>query len=194
MFTYEEVDLERFVKHLAGRFRNEECVGMEFDDLVAELNYEIVKVLQNKKYDILPLEQMKAVLRTSCDFRISELRYRYYVTHRKMAQNDISIELEICENKESEYSVESTYDSICRVEETRNYLSKSAKIVFDAVILGNNPMLTTIFQESMKESEKKPSNRLKTWQVAEAIDMPVSTVNKAFKEIKLAYAEVMNER
>ena len=81
--------IARFVVYLAGLNGNPEVIGMEFDDLVSELNLEIVKC--DKAYQNLPTEQYKAVMRKVCDFRISELKYRYYKTRRRLGNVNLLV-------------------------------------------------------------------------------------------------------
>jgi len=183
-------DLTGFVKYLAGRNQNTECIGMEYDDLISELLLELVK--SHDRYKHLPEGQYKAVMRRICDNRIGELQYRHYKTARKEAVHNTSLDLEISLTIRSGENVERIVESNERVAETRKRLSPTAQLVFDTVIIDENEVLSGIFKMAAKRSTRKPSDILKTWQVAEATGMDEKAINKAFKEIKRAYAEVLS--
>jgi hypothetical protein len=183
-------DLTGFVKFLAGQNQNPDCVGMEYDDLISELLLELVK--SHDRYKDLPEGQYKAIMRRICDNRISELKYRHYVTHRKESVSNISLDLEIVMSCRSEENVVGVVESNERVAETRKRLSPTSQLVFDAVIVDEDEVLANIFKVAAKRSTRKPSDILKTWQVAEATGMEVKAIDKAFREIKRAYREVSN--
>ena len=87
------VELEKFVHFLASKNANPNNVMMEYDEIVSELMLEMVKGL--RAYKDLPKGQLKAVIRRMMDNRVSELRYRFYVTHRVAENTSISIDLEV---------------------------------------------------------------------------------------------------
>jgi hypothetical protein len=133
--------------------------------------------------------------------RLGELKHRFYGTHRKAAKLSISIEMdESAENMVDPAAVTpevyliNTADSDARVTATRSKLSSTAQKVFDAVIYGNEKLETVMRLSAVRANAtfKYPTMNLKSWQVAEALLMPVPAVQQAFNDIKVAYAEVCN--
>ena len=203
-------EMIKFVHYLAGRNPG---LAVEYDDIVGELMLELVKGVQS--YPELPHEQLKAVLRRMMDNRISELKYRFHVTHRKQALFDISLSLDIsirdakklgaghCEG-EGAIPVEELiaggddpaeiFESKERVRAVRKQLSPISKSVFDSLILGNSMLAQVVWLSSMRASVVFGSRAVKVrpWHIADALHMDEKEVKIALKDIKRAYQEVIN--
>ena len=129
--------LERLVRYLANLNVNDENIMMSVDDIISELNEEILKGLQYYKDKNYSDDDMVNILKRMCYNRISELRYRYYVTCRKNEKNSVSVDMEIEFEVETEDgNPEELFASSMRVAETYNVLkSEYAKEIFRKVIL-----------------------------------------------------------
>jgi len=204
-------EMVKFVHYLAGRNPG---LAVEYDDIVGELMLELVKGVQ--AYPHLPREQLKAVLRRMMDNRISELKYRYHITHRKQALFDISLSLDVsihdakrigCSVGDGDGAIPmeeiiaggddpaEIYDSKERVMGVRNQLSPISKSVFDSLISGNNMLAMLVWLSSIRASAVFGSRAVKvrSWHIADALHMDEKEVKIALKDIKRAYREVMND-
>lgn len=203
--------LEKFVHYLAGK-----NVGpqLEYDDLVGELMLELAKGL--KAYPDLPVEQLMAVLRKMMDNRISELKYKFYLTSRKDALYTISLSIEVGATDIKDvrpYSKEvaeghpveeliqeqgsdpaDIYESKERVMAVRSQLSPSAKRVFDAIVKGNQQLAKLVWLSAIRSGYifKSRAAKMRSWHVADALQMDEREVKRALKEIKTVYREVAN--
>lgn len=192
------VEMEKFIHYLAGR--NSSMV-VEYDDIVQELMVELVKGVQ--AYPSLQREQLKAVLRKMMDNRIAELRYRYYVTHRKQELFNISIDMEINVG-DSIYPFEELleggddpavlYESKERVMQLRNMLSLTAQQVFDSLIFGNNQIAMLAWLSAIRAKYIFGSRvvRVRPWHIADALCLEEKEVKAAIREIKSVW-RVYNE-
>jgi hypothetical protein len=188
-------------------------IMMDADELFGELLEEVAKGL--KAYKNLPHEQKLAVIRRMMDNRVSELRYRYYKTHRKQHNTDLSIEAHQFDGDDndryelegdisvtdvlSHASADNPVDLVAsaeRVEMTRILLSPKAKKVFDCLISTNNPRLSSLlYLQAMRSTAVGTAKNLaiKPHMIADALMMDVSEVSKCFNEIKTAYRRVCND-
>lgn len=209
--------ITKFASWLAGQSVRDVPL-MDYDEIRAELNLEIVKGIQH--YDGKPMNELLALLRRMCDNRISELKYRYTITHRKAAIIALPISVvDIDGGPEEEraggvggYSGKSSIgyrwvidnaveldaeiDSTTRVSETRRRLSPFSKKVFDAVIYGHPNMATQLLLSGTRAGyvyKSGGSIRPKPRHVAEALAVDEAIVKIAFKEIRQVYAEVRRE-
>lgn len=198
--------LEKFVHYLAHSKANGAFL-MDHDEISGELFEEMVKGYQ--RYGHLPQNQLLKVVKRMMDNRISELTYRYHVTHRKYALKARSLSGEMCEypsklddwteeiiwtSCENGSNVDELFDSKERVRQTFDALSISAERVLFALLYGC-PNLTAQIELSGRRSShiyKTPDReiKIKPWHVAEALLMDEAEVKKAFIEIKQTYIEV----
>lgn len=197
--------LRRFVYYLANEAsRGHTTPLMSPDEIIGELMYEIAKGI--KVYRDKPLDELLLLLKRMCDNRVSELRYRYYVTHRKAATASYTISVcfldrDTCDDHEfvggyQDYSFGEILASRWRVDETRRRLSQSAKQVFDAVVYGNTNIGDQIYLSGMRSSQvfkNGGSVRLKLRHVAEGLCMDLVDVRQCFGEIRRVYGEVCSE-
>jgi hypothetical protein len=204
--------LAQFVWWLTWNNCNEDHPCMNSQDLHSELQLELIKGIQC--YPWLPEEQLMAVLKRMLDNRVAELIHRFYGTHRKVEKLTISLEIdmdcreEIYEgfaNKMShdEYysngttpTPEELYASKERVERTKARLQPMARRVLDYILNDENDKLDMILRLSMLRAESKfssPHTNIKPRHVAEAMLLPEKVIKQSFKEISVAYMEVIQE-
>lgn len=184
-----------FVKWLSSNSVSGESVMMDYDEIVGELMLELVKGCRH--YSHLSKDKLAAVLRRMMDNRISELRYRYYKTHRIAERT-----MEDLYSKEHEallpsyVSVEELVESNELVHSVRERISDKAKIVFDALIFGNERMSEFVRLSEMRRiASGKPSSKhvkLTKSIVANSTVLSERDVYAAYREIRLAYREVCN--
>lgn len=187
------VRLVKLAYWMAGNNANQNNVMMSFDEIVGELLLEIVKGV--KHYEDLPDNELDAVIRKMMDNRISELKYRYYKTHRK---DELSLTVSLSDGDEwlneieGDESVDDIISSKHRVQETRTKLSDIAKEVFDALIFGNKRLSDMLKLSNMrgKAVYKNHKMRIKPYHVADALMISEAQVVKSYKEIRDAYQEV----
>jgi len=204
--------MTKFVYYLANRYHDPNNPMMAADEIAGELFFELAKSIE--RYGNLPLEKFKAVTRRMMDNRISELKYKYYVTHRKGHKNEVSIEMLVAARDESQLhsgmtevsdgiqvdeliggnDTEALYASADRVVELHKRLSPIAKEIFDALIFGND-RLNDFIELSIIRAEQVYKNftvKIKPYMLANALVIPESEVRSAMKEIEDVYAEVCN--
>ena len=178
---------------------------MEYDEVVGELLEEVAKGID--RYGNLPHAQQLAVIRRMCDNRVAELRYKYYITHRKEAR--LTLDISIFDPDESAAShpshrwlmdnaitVEGVVDSAFRVAETRRRLSSTVQAVFDAAIYPNNRMTTQILLSGKRSAAVYVGGgtvKVRPHHVAEALCITETAARRAFAEIRQIYKEVRQE-
>jgi len=201
-------DLVKFVKWLASSNHDEKDIMMDYDEIVGELLLELVKGVAH--YKELPREKLLAVIKKMMDNRISELRYKYYLTHRKAHALQISIErgrdgvvtedeysAEDLLDIEAEESVEGIIESKDVVKQVRSRLSPDSLKVFDTVVVGNNPRMLQFIAlnaERAKYVSGVRAGKMKITKdiVANAAVLPRRVVRRAYREISSVYKEVVN--
>lgn len=174
--TFDEVmtELEDFVhwlSHQAERQFGEYSDMMNSDDIAGELFLELWKGFIH--YQDKPAGELIALLKTMCDNRIGELKYRYFKTHRKVEASMVKIttlepedgaglgELVIIKGKlvdaeliSSETADDFMSDSVSdpakismsyqRVMEVRDALSQRSREMFDAIVTDNEEVKAEI--------------------------------------------------
>lgn len=213
MTEAEEEVLERiskFVSWLAGRSVRDVPL-MDYDEMRSELYFEVVKGM--RYYANKPMNELLALLRRMCDNRVSELKYKYTITHRKAAITALSISVvDIDPDEESRrggrssighrwvmdnaVELDAEINSATRVSETRCRLTPISRKIFDAVIYGHPNMATQLMLAGTRAGHVYKSGgsvRVKPRHVAEALAMDENVVKLSFKEIRQVYAEVRRE-
>jgi len=189
------VRLVKFAYWLAGNNQNQHCVLLSYDEIVGELLLELAKGLQH--YEDLPDDELDAVIRRMMDNRISELKYRFYKTHRKVElENNEFWSWDDCsewENSvEGKPDAEDIADSKRRVQATREKLSPIAKRVFDALIFGNKRLNVELKLSNKRANSvyKNHKVRVRPHHVADALLISEKQVIKSYNEIREVYQEV----
>lgn len=216
MLDFEDVydEMEDFVYWLANNEKREQIFLMDPDELIGELFEEMWKVFLHYQDDIDNLDEMKKVIKSSFDNRISELVYKYAVTHRSARLQAYSLD---DPDDPEDYNSRSSLEShivmnigadVCvdtdmlviskeRVEKTFIRLrGGDAAKVFSAVIHGDPLLKAQIQLSGLRASHVYKGGgtiKLKKWHVANALAMSERRVSQAFKEIRRVYEEVCNE-
>lgn len=196
--------ISKFVTWLAGKSARDVPL-MDFDEMVGELNFEVAKGIQY--YNGKPMNELLALLRRMCDNRVSELKYKYTVTHRKAAIVALPISVVDVDSDNGDgvgykWAIDNAVkpddeiDSAYRVSETRRRLSPISRKVFDAVIYGHSNMATQVKLSGTRAGYVYKTGgtiKVRPHHVAEALAMDEVIVKSSFKEIRLVYAEVRRE-
>jgi len=156
---------------------------------------ELAKGLQH--YEDLPDDELDAVIRRMMDNRISELKYKFYKTHRKIEISDssyVSLEdyIDYQTLKSDRPDAEDIADSKHRVQVTREELSPIAKRVFDALIFGNKRLNAELKLSNKRANSvyKNHKVRVRPHHVADALLISEKQVIKSYNEIREVYQEV----
>ena len=191
------VRLLKFAYWLAGNNQNPHSVMLNFDEIVGELLLELAKGLQH--YEDLPDNELDAVIRRMMDNRISELKYRFYKTHRKVELEEDKIEFWDWEDREKwdeiidgRPNAEDIATSKQRVKDTRDKLSPISKSVFDALIFGNDRLNVELRLSNKRANSvyKNHKVRVRPHHVADALLISEKQVIKSYNEIREVYQEV----
>jgi len=186
---------------------------MDAEEIAGELFCEIAKGM--RYYEDKPMDELLALLRRMCDNRMSELKYKYYRTHRIAMVYALSIDVldnpEECaplsERRHLPMGVSvqlgdevadtaTLVESAIRVQETRRRLSLIGQRVFDAVVYPNHNMTQQVLLASMRASAVYKGGgtvKVKPRHVAEALCLSLSVVKRAFTEIRETYKKVREE-
>ena len=196
---FEEVYLElhKFVVWLANKVSDshKDADLMNFDDVECELNLEMWKGY--RRYNHLPHDQLLAVIRKMMDNRISELRYRYFKTHRKQEIYNLSINELDDDTSFTNYGEKlvdagsadplQLYISNEYVLEVRIRLSDNAKRVFDAVIYGNERVNDMIRLSGIRNAYAYKNGgtlKIRVHHIADALCMDLNDVKVGWNEIR----------
>lgn len=209
-------ELNDLVHYLAIRYSETATeVLMEKDEIVGELYEELWKGCLYYQKRNLPIKQMLTVLKVMLSNRVAELRYKYYRTHRKIGQLNISIDIYAVDDSEamnveeslnydpmqdlvSTFAIDpaSIYDSQELLSIIRKALDEVAQQIFDALIYGNEQLALHVWLSSVRSSEVNKSDRpakLKPYHIASALCLPEVEVKLAMKTIKQIVIEVTDE-
>jgi hypothetical protein len=160
------------------------------DEILCELFEEMAKGL--KHYKDLPYSQKLAVIRRMMDNRISELRYKYYLTYRGESKHDVSIEndnqeVAVCASKE--LSPEDRLILKDNYQELYDSVSDGAREVLDCVMRDSNPRFLEIMKLHAIRNEGR-SQRIRPHMIADALLISEEEARRRIAEIKLAYRRI----
>lgn len=197
------IDLIKFAKFLASQSQDDRQVLMEYDELVGELLFEVSKGL--KYYGDKSPDDLKNAVMSMMRNRLGELKYRYFLTHRRVEKLHISIDIQVDSADDDgaelgeiitdeQPTPESWVLSRERVEATRSLLSAKAQQVFDAIVQGDQKLSLLVWLSMMraKAMHKTSTAKMRAIHVADALGMSEPDVHRAYKEIRKAYLEVCN--
>ena len=178
--------LEGLVKYLARLYDNDKNIMMSAEDIESELMEEIVKGMKYYQGKGMPDEDLKNYLKRMCYNRISELRYRYYVTFRKTEVSRISLDVEAgIEITTPEDDPAAIYDSSLRVSDTYNTLSSdAAKLIFEIIIMKKSFGAST-------QTDSKVYNHMRVEDIAAATGLCIKDAAVGIREIREVYAKVV---
>jgi len=176
------------LKH-ALSYGNPDNPMMDADEIMCELSEELAKGL--KAYSTLPFEQKIAVIRRMFDFRLAELRYRYYLTHRKEHVHDLSVESDseaIAAQSSREPLPEDQLLAKDKLKALRDALSENSRMVLDCIMSGTNPR----FAEIVKLNALRPqgSDKIKPYMVADALMISEREARISLDEIRRVYRSI----
>lgn len=202
-FVMEE--LGKLVYYLASRYDSGDQVLMEKDEIVGELYYELAKGMEYYKH--LDKKDLLAVLKTMLSNRISELKYKYFVTHRKEGTYAISIDILVqsiddgvsdAHNliKDPSQDVEGVLISKDIVMEVRDQLQPVTQIIFDAIVYGHDRLSWMVWLSAVRAAfvyKTGGTAKMHPWHIADALCIPVDQVKDSMAEIKEVVHEVYND-
>jgi hypothetical protein len=183
--------LEKFVYLLAWENEGKDVL-MEFEEIVGELQFEMVKGFQH--YEHLPVDELVAVIKTMLRNRVSELIYRFYLTHRQAAANSVQLgvldEVVAHNTISPERSVE-FYEALSKL---RSMLSDEALRVLDVVIgtmdgVDSQRMELAIKLSSIRSRDNNACVVMRPSHIAQALLIPEKTVKVHLRNIMEAYYE-----
>lgn len=222
-YTVEELfgivydQLNDLVHYLAIRYsQTTQEVLMEKDEIVGELYMEMWKGCLHYKDHDMNIEQLLAVLKVMLSNRVSELKYRYFTTHRKIGQLNVTIEIFVDQEHEKTRGAMSIdamdnfdpaqslapsglqdpavlFDSSENVKLVRSMLDNISKEVFDACIYGHEQLALHVWLSAVRANAVYKTDRdvkIKPYHIASALCMPEDSVKLAIQNISNAVEEV----
>jgi len=202
-------ELNGLVHYLALRYSQSTTeILMDKDEIVGELYLELWKGVQYYHERGLPLPQMISVVKVMLSNRIAELKYRYYKTHRRISQLNISIDvtingIDVDERLDINPSQEfaptglsdpaDIFDSVDYVNTVRARLDIRTQEVFDAVVYGHEQLMIHVWLSSVRANAAYKTNRntrIKPYHIASALCRPEDEVKVAMQTISAVMEEV----
>jgi len=160
----------------------------------------------------LPVNQILSVMKVMLSNRIAELRYRYFRTHRKQGQLNISINITIdgvdledrIDNFDPMQSLVTTVgadpadllESKELVVDVRSRLDPVAQEVFDVYLYGNKQLELHVWLSAMRLGAVNSHNtriQIRPHHIASALCITELEVKLAIKSIKNIVSEVCYE-
>jgi hypothetical protein len=213
-------ELNDLVHYLAIRYSDGNSeVLMEKDEIVGELYTEVWKGCLYYHKKAMKLEAFLALLKVMLTNRIAELRYRYFKTHRKASQFNISIDVYINSEyieydnswNEERLNCSPVQDLITTVGidpadimesedfiyNVRQLLDSTAQEVFDALVYGNELLTMHVWLSAVRANnvyKSSGSAKIKPYHIASALCKTEVEVKVALKQISKTVHEVDNER
>lgn len=187
--------VQDLVHYLAWNYDDQNTPLMDHDELAGELFLEVAKAI--KRYSHLPYNQLLALIKTMMNNRLSELKYKYYMTHRGAISNGRQFRLvdELEDDEPGTVPVggdnpEIIVEGRLFVEAFLGELSDTARLVASTVIYGNELLSLHVSMAGIRASYVYQNNgktiEIQPWHVARALDLDVSVVEAAFDEIRTA--------
>jgi hypothetical protein len=184
--------LEKLIWRLAWNLDNPENAMMQAEEIAGELSLEVAKGM--KVYGHLPQDELMKVLKCMIGYRISELKYKNYMTHRKAASLVVSLELEseIDNDMSEKFGVPSDVEDRLESEQkfTRliNSIHLQSAIILHAIIYGDDGL-----REYLDSHCIKPADKIKPEYLAEGLQMDLKVVRSSITEIKQAYKDIYEQ-
>ena len=168
--VYDEV--KKLITYLA-KNNNSDAIGMEFDDIVQELNIEVINMV--KKYEDKEVAELVLICKRILYNRIAELKYKYYLTYRNpakyLALDDIT-----------NFGDKDTY----KFSDIRDLLSEKAKEVYDEVFCEGARLNNIMMEVTIRayENYSNPNVHVKVRHISQAVNMKPVVVKSCLFEIK----------
>lgn len=166
---------------------------MEFDDIVGELALEVVKGV--RAYPDKSDEELVKIISVMLSHRMSELRYKHFKTYRADTNMALSLDSDEIDDDvipSKEITPEGALISSQVVADTRNLLSATAKIVFDALIIGDERLSWMTWLACFRANSSGKIHAtpiIRPALVARALSLTADDVKDAMDEIKIAYKQ-----
>lgn len=184
--------LEKLIWHLAWRLDNPNNAMMQAEEIAGELSLEVAKGLV--AYGHLPQPELMKVLKCMLGYRISELKYKNYMTHRKAASLVVSLELESENTSDNDEKfgipsdVEETIESAQKFTKLINSIHLQSAMILHAIVYGDKRL-----QEYLDSHCVKPADKIKPEYLAEGLQMDLKIVRESIVEIKKAYKDIYEQ-
>lgn len=178
-------ELEDFMHWLAWGNVDENKAMMNHDDIFGELQVEFVKSLN--VYGDLPQDEFIKVTKRMFDNRISELKYKYYQTHRGIPGTFVSLHDLFHGGFDGGFNLEKYAQSRDFVSKVRNELSDETLEIFDMIIFGDDRLGELLRLCGMRASHVYTSRgtiRIKTWHIADVMMISVGEARKHLSHIE----------
>ena len=174
---------------------------MEYDEIVGELYIELWKGYKYYTAKELEGNKLVAVLNVMLNNRIKELQYRYFVTHRKYAQTNLSLDFTFDDVDNNEYQPvicntlidnvpQNPLDKLLadeKLECCREMLDDNVRDVFDAVVYGHEQLALLVWLSGLraKKNFRNPGTvKMKPRHVAAALHISVKEAKKSLSIIR----------
>lgn len=168
---------------------------MSSDEILGEVLFEMAKGLE--VYSHLPDDKLQAVIATMMKNRVGELKYKYYHTHRRHASLNISIDVEIAETMaDGGADPQGVYASKQRVQRVLECLSEDARVVLEALFSWDDRLANIVLMSAARANQIYKSGgtvKVRPHHLADALYMSERQVKCAFREIRQAYREVLDD-
>lgn len=210
MIEFEDLyaQMEKYVWWLSNRTARKypDASLMNEDDIAGELFLELWKGYV--RYKSKPMGQLQAIIRKMLDNRVSELVYRFYVTHRSVENAMMHLipgspdnpkpyrdgADEISEDVIPDFSSDpaTLYASVERIRTVRSNLSEQDTEIFDAVLDGDPRIMAQIELSMLRATtvyKNGGSVKIKPHHVARALCIPERQVRESFNHVKNTFAE-----
>lgn len=180
-------ELDKLVWYMAWNRASDSDVLTSPDELAAELYLEIAKGLDHYREKGLTKAAIKNVIKMMMNHRLSEIIYRFYVTHRKAAVGIASLESDSeiesfasdVPNPEHSYIAKETLDDI------KSELDANAIKVLDCIIYNQELGKLMIAAGDTKDS-------VKPVHVALVLGMEEREVKRCFSKIRRVWSKTYN--
>ena len=186
-------ELENFMHWLAWENVDDNNIMMNHDDIFGELQLEFVKSLQH--YSDLPKKQFINVTKRMFDNRISELKYKHYRTHRRLAGNMMSIDDEFIEDLLPDmFDLEAYVEIKDFVECIREQLSGLDLDIFDILYYGDERLTELLKLAGMRSSyaySGRGTIRRKAWHIADILVISITKVKTSLSHIEFVVRSVL---
>lgn len=218
MLTVEEVaeKLRKLIFHISHSKEIPEITLLDFDEIVGELSYEVVKTYRYYENRNKSDGELMLLIKRSVDNRMAELLKKYLYTHRSLGNYPVDLDgltgddyddgdmsyYDVSVRSATIKAVMHADDELIasreRVRDTLDRLSPVARHVLEEILSGNDLIAMNV-QLSVERAANVYKTRtakvsLQTWHVADSLGLDVAVVRDAFDEISNIYQEICDER
>lgn len=175
-----------FMHWLAWKNVDDNKALMNHEDIFGELQVEFVKSL--RAYGNLPTGEFMRVTKRMFDNRISELKHKYYGTHRGIPGIIASIDATFFDEIISDgFVLEDYIESKDFVEDVRNELCDGELEIFDMIVYGDERLTEMLRLVGMRSSfvySSRGTVRIKAWHIADVLSISVIEARRHLSTIE----------